>query len=208
MKIVITLIALFSLSFYFLTNDINKQTVQYLIDDLINTNNNVNLLIGSSSIKKIKNTDSLSCVKWLNRGMGNSTITNLTNYLSLSPALTKTNHVIIYAGENDIAFGNSVDTTLERMKSLTQQLIQSNSHDISIIKIKLSPARERFHDDFTEFNQQLEATFSNINNVRVLENNLDKFTATSYTSDGIHLTDKGYDLFTQGVSDICQDIAI
>ena len=74
--------------------------LKYMLEDVTTKHGSKNLMLGSSTIKKIDQKQYLECGTWLNRGIGNSYISNLSNYLKISPLSISPPKILLYAGEN------------------------------------------------------------------------------------------------------------
>jgi lysophospholipase L1-like esterase len=186
-----------------------KTTVKYWIYDAFQGNTRRNLMLGSSSIARLDAEKYVSeCGAWLNRGIGNSTISGLRRYLRYSPLSIAPFNILLYTGENDISRGLSVDNTIRQYKDLLQYLLDSYPKSrLHVIALKPSPARKAFWAEFSATNQAIakflagtpQAFFHEPVWPPFAENN-----PAAFLPDGIHLTDRGYDIFVTQVRKACK----
>jgi len=189
-------------------NKMNKDIAFYIQEDKLQVKKQINLLLGSSSILNLKPKNHLNCGEWLNRGLGSSHISNIISYLNSTVLIIKPRLIIIYAGENDLSNGKTIDSVYKdyiKLLTLINQLYPLSK--IYIISIKNSPKRKRAWNSFTEFNQLIyelslvkeRITFFNVNDTLDHSNK-----SQHYLKDGIHLTSRGYYLFTKGINTACK----
>lgn len=79
-------------------SEVLKTTLQYVHDDLLQPASNHNLMLGSSSIKRLSAETYIPCKPWTNRGIGNARTSDIFRYISLSPLAINPEHILIYAG--------------------------------------------------------------------------------------------------------------
>ncbi len=179
-------------------NETYSALVSYLKADYTTAQQARELVIGSSSIKRLP--AAYQCPNRLNRGIGGANIADLTLYLRLAQLPPTIETVFIYAGENDIARQMPVDMALQHMKTLLnhihRQLPQANIH---LITLKLSPARSSQHTMFRLFNSYLTGLANELPDVSIHTHTLNAPTNTVglYKQDGIHLTSAGYLAFLE-----------
>ena len=115
-----------------------------------------NLMLGSSSIRKLDASLLADCGSWLNIGIGNSSIADLIRYLRLSPLEINPARILLYAGENDIARGMSVPESYAEYLALLDLLTSRfPNSDVHILSIKPSPRRAAHWDKFDALNTRL-----------------------------------------------------
>jgi lysophospholipase L1-like esterase len=184
-----------------------KQVVRYLLDDLWVTDNQANLLLGSSSIKYMDEALLSGCGSWLNRGIGNAYIDDVLQYMNLTTLNLEPAHIWIYLAENDIA--NQKTDIIEDYRQLVNLLLNRfTSSQVHIIAVKPSPARVKYHQKFMKFNEQLRQMAESLPRVSFY-NGLDSSNTPStelYQSDGIHLTNVGEAIFFQGMLSQCHPL--
>ena len=192
----------------FVMKDLVRSTqIEYFLSDLTTEHGSKNLMLGSSSIRNLNQNIFLQCGSWLNRGIGNSTVSDLSTYLKFSPLSINPPHILLYAGENDISKGMSTSETVNTYKDLIAYLVKEYPNsNIHIVAIKPSPARRSFWTAFTAVNDKLEDLSKELNSVYFHshpEGN-SGFGNASFVADGIHLADEGYIMFTSGINKACQ----
>jgi lysophospholipase L1-like esterase len=131
-------------------------TLEYLVQDYTEATQASNLMLGSSSIRKLDASLLADCGSWLNIGIGNSSIADLIRYLRLSPLEIKPARILLYAGENDIARGMSVPESYAEYLALLDLLTSRfPNSDVHILSIKPSPRRAAHWDKFDALNTRL-----------------------------------------------------
>ena len=181
--------------------------LKYIFEDVNTKHGSKNLMLGSSSIKKIDQDNHLACGRWLNRGIGNSSISNLSNYIKITPLSIKPSKILLYAGENDISNGISISEATSAYKKLIATLTEKYPEsDIHVIAIKPSPARQAYWDKFSDFNDRLEVDLEDRKHLFFHSHHKgDKgYNSSSFSLDGIHLTEQGYEVFTSGLNKTCK----
>lgn len=181
--------------------------MKYLIQDLFVEQVPTNLLLGSSSAMRL-NTDFLNCQPWLNRGIGNSLIKNISNYIELTPLKIQPNAIVIYAGENDISSGITTENVADEYHNLLLELMKKFPRSQTIIlPIKPSPAREEFWADFKHVNLQIAAISEEhvqIHFYDKLWDSLSPMNETHFLPDGLHLNEDAYKHVISSINLKCQ----
>lgn len=210
-SLAIILLSLFAMVIFamqsVLSSEVGGTTMLYLLEDATTDHGEKNLMLGSSSIKRLESQEFLECGPWLNRGIGNSTISSLDHYLGWSRLIIDPAMVMLYAGENDISFGASTDEVFKNYKLLLQKLVDKfPTSDIHVIGIKPSPGSREHQGKFNALNSLLEAHSNNMQRVIFHANPHSGrgFDSSSFKDDGIHLTEQGYRLFTYGINQACK----
>lgn len=170
------------------------------------------VFLGSSSIRMWDLDASFPGCKVINRGLGGATVFSVKKRLNALLGSFDTDHVVLYVGENDIAFGCEPADVMEDIQSLVLEIMDRDpSVSILIIEIKTSPARVQFKSGFDEVNWQVMALARRINNLKFIESKID--TALSgnkiggqamYFRDRIHLSDLGYAQWTNDLKAFLQ----
>jgi lysophospholipase L1-like esterase len=202
------LISLFYLKRLITQNNIDNDIVGYIQSDLHPTSQRVNLLLGSSSVLTLSSSKGLKCGSWLNRGIGASQISDIVHYMKLTRLSITPEYIAIYAGENDLSNGKSIDDTF-RDYLLLLNIIKKRypSSTILMVSIKKSPKRQHAWKRFESLNlrliqlatQKYNTTFLDIS---VLLDGDDK--KLYYQKDGIHLNITGMALFTNVINSSCE----
>lgn len=182
-------------------------TTNYVFLDRFLAHENYDLLLGSSTIRRLDPDKYLACGTWLNRGIGNSTIPDLAHYINMSSLSIKPSNIILYAGENDLNRGVSIEKTISSFKQLVKNLMARYPNSgIHIIAIKPSPNRRNRWGEFNAFNDVLDSFSRKL--IRVHFHSFKKwkkqYNLSSFVGDGVHLTDEGYFTFTLGFNATCK----
>jgi hypothetical protein len=161
------------------------------------------LFTGSSSIRKWDNIDEyFPDHQVINTGFGGSQMRDLLFFADRLILKYMPNKVLIYEGDNDIAWGKSVIEIMLSTDSLIRKL-KSNNPDIEIILIsaKPSPARWELKDSYLALNNAFKNycnTNSNVYYADVWDVMLDKNgkpISELFVADSLHMSTSGYDLW-------------
>ena len=205
--VIILLVSIVSIYQFVVDDEVQSSTLSYLIDDAMIDGGNRDLMLGSSTIKRLNQHQFLKCGFWLNRGIGNSTISSLRSYLSLTPLSINPSKILLYAGENDISKGISVTETIEAYKRLVKILLNKYpGSKLHVIAIKPSPSRRIHWNEFSMVNNSLEIYAKEFSQVYFHPHPTGSkgFNRESFENDGVHLTDQGYSIFTIGINKVCK----
>lgn len=122
--------------------EVARTTIRHIAEDGFFSQRQNNLMLGSSSIRRLYSDRYLACGTWLNRGIGAALIASIERYLRISPLTISPANILLYAGENDISEGGRVESIVDSYTQLIGHLRdnypQSNLH---VIAIKPSPSR-------------------------------------------------------------------
>lgn len=139
----------------------------------------------------------------LNRGFGGSVISHVTHFSDRVVLPYEPSAIVLYAGDNDIAFGLSADCTLRDFEAFVEHIeTEAPGTPIYFISIKPSPSRMDLWDDMERANRLIEArttTRSTLHFIDVSESMLDEQgqpIGALYLEDGLHMTPAGYELWT------------
>jgi lysophospholipase L1-like esterase len=160
------------------------------------------VFVGSSSIRLWNLKKSFPDLDAINRGFGGSKIADSTHFaprlvLKHAPRL-----VVFYAGDNDIGGGNSPEQVLADFKAFVAVVHKDLPKTrIAFIAIKPSIARWKLVDKIRQANTLVE-TFSKqderlafIDVFKPMLGEDGKPRAELFAKDGLHLNDKGYELW-------------
>lgn len=162
------------------------------------------LFLGSSSIRIWDVKKSFPDVKALNRGFGGSHIEDSVYYFDSLVLPYRPRTIVFYAGDNDIASGKSVERVIEdfiQFRSLVQQHFPETR--LIYIGIKPSIARWKWMNDMQKVNRSIQAMAEKderLDFVDIYKPMLDEKgepNAELFQKDGLHLNDKGYELWTK-----------
>ena len=166
------------------------------------------LFVGSSSIRLWTHLpDDFRQVKVINRGFGGSTMADCS---LLAPQLVlqyRPRHVIVYAGDNDLAEGRAPQQVLESFQEFVRTVrAELPESKISYISVKPSPLRASLMDSAREVNTLVSRYLAELPNASYI----DVFTpmldgdgrprADLYGPDRLHMNAAGYALWKQLVA--------
>lgn len=161
--------------------------------------------IGSSSIA---NWDTMpqDMAPWeaRNRGIGGATMREITQRFKNEPDSVKPAAIVFYAGENDIAFGGSVDRTMADLEAfIAAKRARYGQLRVLILSVKPSPTRWDEHQSQIEYNRRAQAfatdqpdlEFLDIASMLLVRDRPGPY----YRDDGIHLNAEGYRLWAHAI---------
>ena len=162
------------------------------------------VFVGSSSILFWGTlSEDMAPMPVLNRGFGGSTIVHVTYFADRIVLPYEPSAIVLYAGDNDIAFGLSPDCTFVDFEAFVAHIRAATpSTPIYYISIKPSPARWQLWEDMRRANDFIEArttTDSTLHFIDVSSAMLDEQgqpIANLYSPDGLHMSEAGYELWT------------
>ena len=161
------------------------------------------LFIGSSSIRKWTDLQQRFPDKpIIRRGVGGCELSQLVKYYT--PYILFPYHphkIFIYAGENDIAAGETADSVFANFKTLWTMIHKGlPATKVYFLSIKPSPSRVDHHDEFLKANAMIETYLKDKPNSLYID--LDKAIykpgttrpdSTLFENDYLHLNSSGYD---------------
>jgi len=168
------------------------------------------LFAGSSSFRLWKNADKSFANKTIvNVGFGGSTLLDQIRYFDYIILPYQPSQVVIYCGENDIAYDSLVDgkVILSRVKKLIE-LIRANlpKTHISFVSIKPSPSREKYLPIMKEGNQLIQEYMKGLKRasyINVFDEMLDssgKPKDELFLDDKLHMNEEGYKIWVRVIS--------
>lgn len=164
------------------------------------------LFVGSSSIRLWQRLpqDFSNVPVLINRGFGGSTMADCRQLVRQLVLQYKPRHVLVYAGENDLAEGRSPAEVLDSFRGFVQ-VVREELPDVRIdyISIKPSPLRAQLLPQVREANRLLAAYVGELENagfVDVFSSMVDDSGAPRadlFGPDRLHMNDTGYALWRQ-----------
>ena len=138
----------------------------------------------------------------ISRGFGGSNMNDVLAHLDGLILKHKPRAVIIYEGDNDIAQGVPVGAVLETFEKVVTRILDEDSEiRIYLISVKPSIARKSLWGDMALVNQGMHAISKQKNNVFYIDvatpmlNPDGSRNHDLYVSDGLHLSQAGYDIW-------------
>jgi lysophospholipase L1-like esterase len=167
------------------------------------------LFVGSSSIRLWKNlSNDFPNLKVVNHGFGGSKIPDSTAYADRIIVPLKPSKIVLYAGDNDIAGGNSPGQVFADFKDFVQK-IRTSLGDIPIyyISIKPSPSRWKLAEKASAANKMIKefaATRDNVTFINVWDSMLGSEgqpDSSLFIADNLHMNEKGYGIWKRIISE-------
>lgn len=161
------------------------------------------VFVGSSSIRGWDLEKSFPGLPVVNRGFGGSLLTDCAYYVDRIVAPRKPSVVVLYAGDNDIAVGHSPRQVFSDYKAFVNKVRDKLPETrIIFIGIKPSPSRwEQFpsmrHVNFLVWrccSRDEKLTFVSVERAMLNERGRPRYEL--FKSDGLHLNEKGYEVWT------------
>ncbi len=161
------------------------------------------VFVGSSSIRMWKLPDSFGERKVLNRGFGGSQIVDSVTYLDTLVIKHKPKTVVLYAGDNDLASGKSVEKVVDDFKAFVSKL-QAALPETKIIYIGIKPSISRWKmvDKVRAANREIQSFAGSSKNVVFIDIDKPMLGASGepnpelFLKDGLHMTPAGYKVWT------------
>lgn len=173
------------------------------------------VFVGSSSILLWESLSAdMAPMPVLNRGFGGSVIAQVTHFSDRIVLPYEPSAIVLYAGDNDIAFGSSSDCTLRDFEAFVEH-VQAAAPETPIYFISIKPSPSRMHswNEMSRANELIEAratTNSALHFIDVSEAMLDEQrqpVEELFLEDGLHMTPAGYELWTSIVRpDLAADL--
>jgi len=168
---------------------------------------NAILFVGSSSFRLWKNlNESFPGYTIINRGFGGSHLPEVKYYANDIIFPYEPKQILIYAGDNDLAEGDSVTAyvVFRRFKELFDEIrTKLPATQILFVAIKPSPSRKNIMPRAAQANllirgflqDKMNTAFIDIYNPMLDENGQPK--ADIFISDNLHMNEKGYAIWTK-----------
>lgn len=166
------------------------------------------LFIGSSSFTNWKTLEkTFAPYQAINRGFGGSTLMDAIYYVNDLVGPYQPRQIVIYSGENDIAYANvPADTVLNRFQTLFTLIRQKLPLvPVAYISIKPSPSRAKFQQTVTESNKLIKKYLRKQQKtafIDVYRRMLDKkkqLRPELYVADQLHMNEQGYQIWTKAI---------
>jgi len=177
---------------------------------------NLLLFVGSSSIRKWDLEKFWPGYHVLNNGFGGSTLADSIFFFDRRMAPYRARAIVLYAGDNDIARGLDAEGVLRDFKKLTD-LIEKNTPGVPVIFIAIKPsiARWKLWPEMKSANDKIAAYCQEKKNLYfadiaapMLKNGKGKPDPGIFLSDGLHLNDRGYQLWKQVIAPILDQVGL
>lgn len=182
--------------------NVDKTNLRYWYQDFVRKNEPYTLLLGSSSILRMPLDLLFDCKKPVIYGFNNGTTESIESYF-LHANFKNARKVILYIGENDIAYGEDAAATFSQLKAVVKAIESKTTGSIGIVKLKYSPARASAHNDVFSFNRMLDKYYANAQGVTLIP--FDEIIDIRwFVDDGVHLNSNGNRQFSEWINDFCR----
>jgi lysophospholipase L1-like esterase len=142
----------------------------------------------------------------INRGYGGSVYRDLTPYIDRIVVPYKPRKIVIYSGDNDLARGMSPEEVIADFKELIQVIhTKAPQAQVAVISVKPSIQRWALVKSFLAVNLKLKELDLDDDRLRFLDIEQQMLGADGkpdpevFVPDGLHLTPKGYVIWTAAV---------
>ena len=160
------------------------------------------VFVGSSSIRLWNLKQSFPELNALNRGFGGSHLADSAHFASRLVIKYQPRIVVLYAGDNDIAAGKTPEKVAADFQEFVQ-VVQKDLPRTQILYLSIKPSVQRWKlwDKVRQANGLIEAQCKKSDLVRyidvgkVLLGEDDKPRPELFMKDGLHLNEKGYELW-------------
>jgi lysophospholipase L1-like esterase len=160
------------------------------------------LFVGSSSIRLWDLKKSFPDLEAINRGFGGSQIADTVHFAPRLILKHQPRLVVFYAGDNDIAAGKSPQRVCEDFQALIQA-IHKELPRTKVVFLAIKPSRARWQqaEKQQQANALIEALCTKderlfyLDIVKPMLGDDGKPRRELFVSDGLHLTEKGYELW-------------
>lgn len=164
------------------------------------------LFVGSSSIRMWKTQESFPDLTLINRGFGGAHISDVNFFVEKTVLKYNAPIIFFYCGDNDIAGNKSPQQVLNDYKIFVQSVFENRSDTkILFLAIKPSTSRWRFWPEMDAANQLISQYSENNEQLYFVDTATPMLEISSpppadlFISDGLHLSEKGYQLWTEVV---------
>src|SRR5205823_1051376 len=160
------------------------------------------IFMGSSSIRFWDLKTSFPDLPAVNRGFGGSTIPDCTHFVARTVLKHEPRLVVFYAGDNDLAIGRSPEQVADDFKAFVRAVHEKLPKTrVAFISIKPSPTRQRLAEQQRRANALVEGfcksdeRLTYVDVVKPMLSAEGKPRWELFRADGLHLNDKGYELW-------------
>ncbi|MBC8872927.1 MAG: hypothetical protein H8E44_26120 [Planctomycetes bacterium] len=161
------------------------------------------LFVGSSSIRMWDTAKWFPGAGVINRGFGGSQISDVNYFANRIVLKYRPRVIVFYAGDNDVAKGKSTKRVLDDFTTFAGLVARElpESH-IIYVPIKPSLARWKLWPTMREANAMIERLAENRDNLHYADTATPMLgddgtpRAELFIKDGLHLSDKGYEIWT------------
>lgn len=158
------------------------------------------LFVGSSSISRWDLAHSFPAANTVNHGVSGATVRDILTHYDQAVAGVRPDLVVVYVGENDVAYGDPPGRVVADLLTLLGRLhADMPQARIVYLSIKPSPLRWKLYPAMATVNASLKASaggaFYYVDVGTVLLDSAGKPDARFFDADGLHLNASGYALW-------------
>lgn len=142
----------------------------------------------------------------LNRAFGGSQMSDLLHFADRIILPYQPSQVLIYEGDNDISAGKSPKRIMKDAKALVKTIEEELPEtQVAFVSVKPSLARWNLKQKFLKTNRKLKKYAQKKANVKYIDvwdamlNENGKPIEDIFLQDGLHMNDKGYDIWTKEI---------
>ena len=171
------------------------------------------LFVGSSSIVLWETSRFFPDYPVINRGFGGSHLSDVVYYFDSIICKYQPRLIVFYEGDNDIAFGKSVDQVVSDYITFVD-LVKENCSDTPVIFLSIKPSPSRWHvwPEMQKANSRIRDLSMKDEHLHFLDLSEEMITMDGqvdsllFLKDRLHLNDKGYVLWSQLLNSKLKDI--
>jgi len=161
------------------------------------------VFVGSSSIRFWELAKSFPSMDVINRGFGGSQLADSVRYAPRIVVPYEPRIVVLYAGDNDLAFGKSPEQVSADFQAFTRRVLDKlPKTKIVVLSIKPSPLRSRLWEKMRKANALIadhcksdeRLLYLDVSNALLGPDG--KPRSEYFRIDGLHLNEKGYEVWT------------
>ncbi|MFP3947570.1 MAG: SGNH/GDSL hydrolase family protein [Longimicrobiales bacterium] len=171
------------------------------------------LFVGSSSIRFWDTAEWFPQRAVINRGFGGSHTSDVNHYVGETVIRHAPDVVVFYAGDNDIGADKPPQQVHEDFLQFTS-LVLSELPDAEILFVSIKPSLARWSlwPEMVEANELIRAFTENSDNLHYVDVATPMLGSDGepvpelFVQDGLHMTDDGYEIWTEVVGDALEEI--
>lgn len=192
-----------------LSGEKRLHTLANMFADVVEGRYAHNLMLGSSTMRKLDPALIGDCGRFSNRGIGRAGIDTISNYLRMPFKRWSTNSILLYAGDNDVARDglDAVETTQRYQGLVDRLLIDYPQSTLLLLEIKPSPKRLNYHQEYRKINSSMEHYARKNQRVFFIETGWDDVLLSGrevFQDDGVHLNALGNKIMASHIGETCK----